>query len=83
MYKKTIPHPLKEELRQRKIRLWMVRDLSQIAESQLSRYLNGIDPMPRWLEQLLWQLVKISTPSHNIDLSLNSQIDEKDHGDED
>ncbi len=57
MNMQTIPHPLKEELRQRKIRLWMISKKYNVPESKLSRYLNGIDPMPLWLEQLLWGLV--------------------------
>lgn len=44
-----VPHPLKEELRRSKIRLWMLRNMTGISESQLSRYLNGIDVMPSWL----------------------------------
>ncbi len=55
----SVPHPLKEELRRRKIKLWTLRNITHIPESKLSRYLNGIDPMPGKLEQLLSVTIKM------------------------
>jgi hypothetical protein len=51
------PHPLKAALRKRKIRLWMIRKFCDVPESQLSRYLNGIEPMPPRLEGLIGDLL--------------------------
>lgn len=50
------PHPLKEEFRKRKITLWMIRNMTDVVESQLSRYFNGIDQMPKHLEDSLYKL---------------------------
>jgi len=44
-------HPIKREIRRRRIRLWMLRDYTGVNESKLSRYLNHREPMPFWLEQ--------------------------------
>ncbi|MBP9013922.1 MAG: hypothetical protein KBG22_09975 [Smithella sp.] len=52
-YVKPEPHPFKKELRRRKITLWMLRRICHIPESQLSRYLNGIDEMPNSIESML------------------------------
>ena len=51
-------HYLKAEFRKRKIRLWQLRDLTGVSECRLSRYLNGIDPMPAELEQQLWKILE-------------------------
>lgn len=81
---KTVPHILlKEELRRRKIRLWMIRNLTNVPESKLSRYINGIDPMPRWVEQLLWKLISITSPSHVTEPLHDSPIDKNETCDND
>lgn len=54
---KPEPHPYKEMLKKRKIRLWMIRKFCDVPESQLSRYLNGIDPMPPRLDDLIGSLL--------------------------
>lgn len=69
---KRTPHPLKAELRRRKIRLWMVRNLTNLPEPQLSRYLNRIDPMPQWLEDFLWLIVRAKPVELNPMEKLNS-----------
>ena len=46
-------HPFKKPFRRGKIRLWELRNYTGVSESKLSRYLNGIDPMPGWLEREL------------------------------
>lgn len=67
-----IPHPLKAELRRRKITLWMIRDLTKLPEPQLSRYLNRIDPMPQWLEDFLWLIVRAKPVEPNAMEKLKS-----------
>jgi len=51
-------HPLKKEIRERQIRLWQLRDHTGASEPKLSRYLNGIDPMPEDLERRIKELLK-------------------------
>lgn len=51
------PHRFKEMFRNRKITLWMLRNLTGVVESQLSRYFNGIDPMPAHLDNSLNRLL--------------------------
>ena len=52
-------HPLKDEIRQRRIKLWQLRNLTGISESKLSRYLNGVERMPVVVEQRLRRILKI------------------------
>ena len=52
-------HPLKKEIRRRKLKLWHLRNLTGVSESKLSRYLNGIDPMPVKLEQRIERIIKL------------------------
>ncbi len=52
-------HPLKTEIRWRKLKLWHLRNLTGVSESKLSRYLNGVDQMPLWLEERLIRILKI------------------------
>ena len=49
------PHPLKKELRSKKIKLYQARPLidNLVTEGRLSRMLNGIDPMPEEIESKL------------------------------
>ncbi|HOX99041.1 MAG TPA: hypothetical protein PLJ49_07550, partial [Smithella sp.] len=51
------PHPFKEALKKKKIKLWQLRKICGVPESQLSRYMNGIDIMPRELESLLEAII--------------------------
>lgn len=57
----AIEHPFKQRLRNEKIRLWQIRHCTGVPESSLSRYLNGIDPMPELLEK---QIQDILNGSH-------------------
>jgi len=52
-------HPLKDEIRQRRIKLWQLRDLTGISESKMSRYLNGVEPMPERVERLIIRCIKV------------------------
>lgn len=52
-------HPLKKKIRERKIKLWHLRDMTGVSESKLSRYLNKVDPIPVWLEQGLERIIKL------------------------
>jgi hypothetical protein len=52
-------NPLKEKFRKRKIPLWHLRNYTGIPESKLSRFFNGIDPMPAYLEEQLYELLFI------------------------
>jgi hypothetical protein len=38
-------HPLKDEVKKARLRLWELQKVTGIDESQLSRMLNGIYPM--------------------------------------
>lgn len=56
------PHPLKEEIQERGLRLWQIRKLTGISEARLSRMLNGIDDLPPHLEDRLRQAIaKVSS----------------------
>ena len=52
-------HPLKGEIRRLELAYWQVRSLlgGYPFEATLSRYLNGIDPMPKDVEEKLQQVV--------------------------
>ena len=52
-------HPLKKEKEERKIKLWQLRDVTGVSESKLSRYLNGIEPMPESLEKRIQRFLKL------------------------
>jgi len=52
-------HPLKKEIREGRIKLWHLRNLTGVSESKLSRHLNGIDPMPIKLEQHIKRILKL------------------------
>lgn len=52
-------HPLKKEFRRRRIKLWQLRNWTGVSESNLSRYLNRIDPMPGNVERRLEEIVKV------------------------
>ena len=60
------PHWLKEVFRSEKIPLWKLRNCTGVPESRLSRYLNGIDPMP---QDLHGDLLKLS-------FALSGKLDE-------
>ena len=53
------PHPLKEKLRYRGITLWWLRRLLEghPSEFKLSRTLNGIEEMPKYLEDQIQEVI--------------------------
>jgi hypothetical protein len=51
------PHPLRQEIRKKRIRLWQLRRLTAVSEAKLSRILNGIDELPPCLEKRLRQII--------------------------
>jgi hypothetical protein len=57
-------HPLKKEIRYRRLKLWQLRNLTGVSESKLSRYLNGVDPMPFQLEQRLERILRLLNDSN-------------------
>ena len=52
-------HPLKGEIRRLELAYWQVRSLlgGHPSEATLSRYLNGIEPMPKDIEEKLEEVV--------------------------
>lgn len=52
-------HPLKRIFRRRRIKLWQLRDWTGVSESYLSRYLNGVEPMPGNVERRLENIAKL------------------------
>ncbi len=52
-------HPLKKEIRERRIKLWHLRNLTGVSESKLSRYLNGVEVMPPRLVERIERFLKI------------------------
>ena len=52
-------HPLKGEIRRLELALWQVKSLlgGTPSETSLSRYLNGVEKMPKDVEKSLEELV--------------------------
>jgi len=50
-------HPLKDEVKKARLRLWELQKVTGIDESQLSRMLNGIYPMTPEVETGIKQLL--------------------------
>ena len=59
-------HPLKEKFRNIGVPLWDLRNHTGIPEPRLSRYLNGIDHMPYYLENRLYKI--LSEKQRSFDL---------------
>jgi len=53
-------HPLKKEIHERRIKLWHLRHFTGVSESKLSRCLNGVEVMPRRLEERIKQFLRIA-----------------------
>lgn len=58
---KITEHPLKHEIQNSGLTLWMVRKAlgGQPSEGKLSRLLNGIEIMPEQIERQLHQLLTV------------------------
>lgn len=68
-------HPLKALLKEKKIRLWMLQKRTGVPERRLSRYLNGIDPMPEQLAIDIY-LYLIEPPEPKLDPVVEAKIRE-------
>ena len=57
---KPHPHPLKQKVEDRRLTLWQLRMMvdNAYSEPRLSRFLNGIEAMPEWLETKIKDVVK-------------------------
>ena len=58
-YDFPLEHPFKERFRRLGVKQWELRNYTGVSESKLSRYLNGIDPMPEALERTLSEFLEI------------------------
>ena len=54
------PHPLKKDVQERGIKLWQLKQMTgtRYPEPRLSRFLNGIEPMPETFERQIMDVLK-------------------------
>lgn len=53
----VIPHPLRDEVRKSRLRLWEIQRATGIHESKISRMLNGISAMAPEVENKIRELL--------------------------
>lgn len=57
VFPKPTAHPLREEIRQRRIRLWELGKMVGYSPSSLSDWLNGVRAIPPHIEEKLSRII--------------------------